>query len=62
MCEGNPPTPAYLLEPLFIGGIVAEVIRVAFHRQAAGAQNFRKFLAEVAVGEKDRTRVHAARS
>jgi len=38
------------------------MIRVAFHRQAAGTQDLREILAEVAVREKDRTGVHAARS
>jgi len=41
---------------------VLEVIRMALDGQAAGAQDFREFLAEVAVREKDRTGVHAARS
>jgi len=35
---------------------------VPFHRQAAGTQDLREFFAEVAVREKDRTGVHAARS
>ena len=62
MGKRDPALRADLAQPLFIGSIGTEVIRVPFHRQAAGTQDLREFLAEVAVREKDRTGVHAARS
>jgi hypothetical protein len=60
--ESNPLTLADFPQPLFIGGIVPKVVHMALNPQAGGAQDLREFLAEVAVCEKDRPRVHAARS
>jgi hypothetical protein len=62
MSDRNPSPLAYLPQPFFIGGIVPKVVHVALNAQTRGAQDVRKFLAEVAVREKDRPRIHAARS
>jgi hypothetical protein len=60
--ERNPPTPTYFPQPLFIGSIVPKVVHMALNAQTGGTQDLRKLLAEVAVREKDRPRIHAARS
>jgi hypothetical protein len=60
--EGNPPAPPYFPQLLFIGSIVPKVVHMALSAQTGGTQDLRKFLAEVAVREKDRPRIHAARS
>jgi hypothetical protein len=60
--EGNPPAPPYLPQTLFNGSIVPNVVHRVLNAQSGGTQALRKFLAEVSVREKDRPRIHAARS
>lgn len=62
MGKRYPAAIADVRQPLLIGGMMLEVICMTLDPQAGGPQNFREFLAQVAVREKDRSRVHAARS
>lgn len=40
VAQRDPTTVANLLEPDFVGGVIREVIRVTFYREAACSENF----------------------
>jgi hypothetical protein len=58
--ERNPTAPPDFGKPNFIGGVVAEVVLVAFDGEAVVSQDLGEAQSEVAVGEVDEG--HAARS
>lgn len=58
--DADTAVAAAVLEPLFVGAVGREEVRVPFDAQAGGGENFREALSEIAVGEPDEA--HAARS
>lgn len=58
----HPATFPDLFQPDFIRAVVDEMVLVPLDREARIAQDLRKPLGQVPVGEKDRSGRHAARS
>jgi len=58
--DSHPAPLTNLFQPNFVGTVVLKMVGMSFDVETSSAQNFRKALSEVAIGEKDAA--HAARS
>ena len=60
MCDRDPAALTNALEPVLVRIVVREMIGMALHGQASGAQDLGKSLAKIPIREENRR--HAARS